>query len=104
MLNDLKILLGIPLEDTTEDDLLNLLIRKSEDKIRQRLYPYNPDKKEIPEQYNYRILDIAVYLYNRRGVEGQISHKEGDISRGYSTPDVPDEMVADIIPFVGVIR
>ena len=104
MLNDLKILLGIPFENSTEDDLLNLLIKKSEEKIRQKLYPYHPNKKEIPEQYNYRILDIAVYLYNRRGVEGQISHKEGDISRGYSSPDVPDEMVADIIPFVGVVR
>ena len=61
-------------------------------------------KNILWKQYNYRILDISVYLYNRRGVEGQTYHKEGDRSRGYRTPDVPDEMVADIIPFVGVIR
>lgn len=103
MLGDLKTLLEIDVEDDSEDKLLELLLEKSKAKILQRLYPFDTTKTHIPDKYQYRILDIAVYLYNRMGVEGQTYHKEGEISRGYKTPDIPPEMLYDIIPYIGVI-
>ena len=99
-LYDLKVLVDA---DDTETPLLETLIRLSERKILRRLYPYDTSKKEVPEKYYDKVIEIAIYLYNKRGAEGQTSHSENGISRSYGSADIPDDMVKDIVPFVGVI-
>lgn len=90
--------------DESENPLLLVLLKHAERKILRRLYPYDKTKTEVPEEYQDRVIDIAVYLYNKRGAEGQTSHSENGISRSYESADIPDSMVEDIVPFVGVIR
>lgn len=72
-------------------------------KICRRAYPFDPTVTEVPEQYKYIQVEIAVYLLNKRGADGETAHSENGISRSYSSGDVPPEMLRDVIPTVSVI-
>lgn len=76
-------------------------------KIARRLYPFGmPDDfctANVPAEYAVNQIDIAVYLLNKRGAEGQISHSENGISRSYGDADVPESMLRGIVPYVGVV-
>ena len=102
-LNQLKILLGKQGDDS-EDDLLLMLLTLSGQKILDRVYPYDDSIKEVPSRYATKQVEIAVYLYNKRGAEGQISHNENGISRTYESADVPESLMKGITPYVGVFE
>ena len=102
-LNQLKILLGKQ-GDNSEDDLLLMLLTLSGQKILERVYPYNDSIKEVPSRYATKQVEIAVYLYNKQGAEGQISHSENGISRAYESADVPESLMKGLTPYVGVFE
>lgn len=101
-LEQLKCLLGI--SGAEEDMLLSTLLVLAAQKILDRAYPYDPEVAEVPQRYAGKQLEIAVYLYNKRGAEGQTSHDENGIRRTYESADVPESLMRGITPFVGVIR
>lgn len=70
----------------------------------QRRYPYKPDAtwEDIPEKYHALTCEIAVYLVNRRGAEGETSHSESGVSRSYESAGIPDTYLRGITPLVGV--
>lgn len=74
-------------------------------KIFRRLYPFGSPEPigsaGVPEEYAVNQIEIAAYLLNKRGAEGQISHSENGISRTYGDSDVPESMLRGITPFVG---
>lgn len=72
-------------------------------KIINRAYPYDPDVTEVPRRYEFLQCEIAAYLLNKRGAEGQISHSENGISRTYGSADVPEDMLSAVTPMVEVI-
>lgn len=102
-LNQLKILLGKQ-GDNSEDDLLLMLLTLSGQKILERVYPYDDSIKEVPSRYATKQVEIALYLYNKRGAEGQISHSENGISRTYESADVPESLMKGLTPYVGVFE
>lgn len=69
--------------------------------VMSRLYPYIEDLSslETPIKYNNHILNIAEYLINKRGAEGQTMHTENGISRVYENGGVPDSFLVDVIPY-----
>lgn len=87
--------------DESEDSLLSLLLGQAENKVLNKRYPfgYAEEQKTVAlEKYSDIVLDIAVYLHNKRGAEGQISHSVNGISRGYEKAGIPDSFVSDIVP------
>ena len=56
---------------------------------------------DVPRRYGYLQCEIANYLLNRRGSEGQLVHTENGINRTYEKADVPESMLSEIIPHVG---
>ncbi len=100
-LEQLKSLLGI--SGTDEDTLLLTLLSISAQKILDRAYPYDPTVTEVPTRYETKQVEIAAYLYNKRGAEGQIVHNENGINRTYESADVPESLMRGITPYVGVI-
>lgn len=100
-LQTLKLLTGAT---DSEDDLLLTLLSLAEGKILERLYPYDHSKETIPTRYVGKQIEIAAYLYNKQGAEGQIAHSENGISRTYESADVPESMLRGIAPFVGGIK
>lgn len=96
----LKAMVG---ESDTEEVLLAYLDIAGS-KIVNRAYPYDPTQTEVPTRYDVLHCEIAAYLLNKRGAEGQTGHSENGISRSYESADVPESLLGAVTPTVGVIR
>ena len=72
-------------------------------KILNRAYPYGTDETEVPKRYEFLQCEIAAYLLNKRGAEGQTGHSENGISRSYESADVPESLLGAVTPMIGVI-
>jgi len=92
--------------DDTDRGILEVYLELAAQKILNRMYPYKDDYEglEVPDRYVGIQLKIANYALNKRGAEGQIQHIENGIHRNYGAADIPDGMVADIVPFCQAIR
>lgn len=91
-------------DEHDDGELLKVYLSIAKYKILDRLYPYNDTKTELPEKYSMLQCEIAAYLYNKRGAEGQTSHDENGIKRTYESADVPESMLKRITPYIGVIK
>ena len=101
LLETLRLLVG---GNTSEDDLLLMYLTDAERAILNHLYPMDEDVAHtLPTRYESRQVEIAAYLYNKRGAEGETSHNENGISRSYENGSIPDSMLSDIIPYGSVI-
>ena len=87
----------------TEDVLLAYLDIAG-GKIMNRAYPYGTEETEVPARYEFLQCEIAAYLLNKRGAEGQTAHSENGISRSYESADVPESLLGAVTPMVGVLR
>lgn len=95
-------------EDLVADERFNGLIPHyldvAKESVVSHLYPYQPDADwtNVPEKYHARTCEIAVYLVNKRGAEGEIQHTENGINRTYETAAIPKGYFAGMVPFVGI--
>ncbi|HIR04231.1 MAG TPA: phage head-tail connector protein [Candidatus Scatovicinus merdipullorum] len=85
------------------DEVLSTYLNFAGSKILAKAYPYQNDVTEIPDQYSYLQVEIAAYMLNKRGAEGQTSHTENGVSRSYENGDVPSSMLKSVVPYCGVI-
>lgn len=97
----LKTILNI--EGSSDDSLLSVYLSLAASKILRKAYPYDSSKTEVPLSYAHLQCEIAVYLYNKRGAEGQSYHSENGINRAYENADIPKSMLASVIPLAEVI-
>ena len=86
----------------TDDNILLTFLDIAGEKILEKCYPYRHDKREVPARYHSTQLEIAVYLLNKRGAEGEKAHSENGITRSYESASVPDSMLKGIVPFASV--
>lgn len=70
MLENLKIMLGIALEDTNMDERLRLILANTTARLKLLLGSVD----DVPEEMEYIILEVATARYNRVGSEGLSSH------------------------------
>ena len=85
------------------EQTMSIYLRIAEEKILSRLYPFEVAERTMPQKYEMLQLEIAAYLMNKRGAEGQLSHSENGISRSYESGDVPESMMKRVIPYCGVV-
>ena len=97
----LRVMLGQPNEGAWADNVLISYLAIAGNKILRRAYPYDDSVTEVPRRYGYLQCEIAAYLLNKRGAEGQTSHSENGISRSYESADVPESMLSEVVPHVG---
>ena len=98
----LQLLKAIVGGSDTEEVLLAYL-NIAGNKIINRAYPYGTYETEVPVRYDFLQCEIAAYLLNKRGAEGQTSHSENGISRSYESADVPESLLGAVTPMCGVI-
>lgn len=90
------------LEDNTEDEgVLLAFLRLAGKKILVKAYPFDPSVKEVPPRYAMLQVEIAAYLMNKRGAEGETYHGENGVNRTYENASVPASMLAGVTPFCG---
>lgn len=82
MLKDLKILLGISENDTSQDSKLNLILSGTRSRLKSLLGGENP-----PEELGYIITEVSVIRFNKIGSEGFSSHSVEGESLSFSDDD-----------------
>ena len=83
--------------------LLEAYLDLAGEKILNRCYPFGQQAgTAVPEKYHSLQLEIACYLINKRGAEGQSSHGENGINRTYESGSVPDSMLKAVTPYLSV--
>ena len=95
------------IDDREEDvGVLSAFLELAGDKVLNRMYPYKEDYTglSVPDRYASIQLKVAAYMLNKRGAEGQIQHIENGVHRNYGSADIPDGMLAEIVPFAQAIR
>ena len=102
-LSMLRVMVGQPNEGDWSDDVLISYLNIAGQKIINRAYPYDDTVVDVPRRYSYLQCDIANYLLNKRGAEGQTAHSENGITRTYQSADVPESMLSEVAPHVGVL-
>lgn len=90
-LNLLKELLESP---PVSDDLLEFYLGKAEQVICDIR-----NSNVVEDKYKYVQVEMAIELFNKRGAEGQDSHSENGINRGWETAEISDALLAKVTPF-----
>ena len=94
--------------DETDQGILEVYLELAKQKILNRMYQFKTDLEyetlEVPAKYEMTQLNIAVYMLNKRGAEGEIQHIENGIHRNYGSSDVPDALLKDVVPYCQAIR
>lgn len=103
-LNMLKSLLNETRGEETEDDVLLTYLAVAGQKVIQKAYPYRTDVETVPDRYATVQVEIACYLLNKRGAEGETYHSENGVNRSYENADVPESMLSRVLPFAGVLK
>lgn len=86
------------------DIVLSTYLKLAGDKVIAKAYPFDKSVVEVPERYESVQLEIASYLINKRGAEGETTHTENGITRVYENADVPSSMLKNVIPMCGTVR
>ena len=103
MTEDEKLTMLQNMTGETDTGILSTYLFLAKDKIMAHAYPYG-GVDELPEKYDGVHLEIAAYLLNKRGAEGETSHSENGVNRSYGDSDIPPALLRRITPMVGVIK
>lgn len=88
--------------DDTSDAIANAYLNAAEKAVINLVYPFGDvSEKTMPEKYEYEQIEIAAYMLNKRGAEGEIAHSEGGTSRTFETGDIPISLRARITAYAG---
>jgi len=86
------------------DTVLSTYLMLAGKKIINKAYPYDSTVTTVPSRYDTLQVEIAAYMLNKRGAEGQLQHTENGVQRTYENADVPASMLKSVTPHVGVIK
>lgn len=91
------------LSGETDRSVLLAYLRLAGEEVLRRAFPFNHDEREVPAKYHSKQIEIALYMLNKRGAEGETAHSENGISRSYESASVPESMLANIVPHASVL-
>ena len=103
MIEMTRVFAGETDEDSLKDEVISTYLTLAGQKIIARAYPYDHSVTEVPARYEILQCEIAAYLLNKRGAEGETSHNELGVNRTYGSADVPIELIGQVVPHIGVI-
>lgn len=89
-------------EDFT-DALLDELLETAKDIIFENRFPYSEYPFDLEPRYKGLQIQIAVELFNKMGVEGQVNHGENGISRSWQSADISQDLLSRITPVAKVV-
>lgn len=97
-IEQMKIMLG---EDglDIDDNVCQTYLDLAKHKILNHRYPYGTNLVDVEPQFEYDLIELAIVLYNQRGVEGQETHNENGVHRKYRKEA---QILASIPKFAGI--
>ena len=82
----------------TDSDVLSTYLTLAKNVVVTRAFPYGTGAEEVPAPYHTVQVEIAAYMLNKRGAEGETSHSENGVSRTYEDGDIPPTLLRRITP------
>ena len=89
--------------DETDISTLDTYLQIAADVILRHCYPFGTEETQPPEEYDVLQVQIAAYLLNKRGAEGETTHSENGINRHYEDGDIPPSLLRRIVPKAGLL-
>lgn len=93
--------------DEEDTDVISAFLSMAEEIAFNKVFPFgNPSdatKQAVMDRYSNVICEIAVYLLNKRGAEGELAHNENSADRTYETGGVPNSIMRKLTPYCGVV-
>ena len=102
-----KAILRIDDTDTSEDALITTYLDMAQQEMLSWRYSHaNPDNvpETVPTEYEITQVQAVINGYTQAGVEGQVLSIENGIHRNYGSADIPNDMLAEIVPYAQAIR
>jgi hypothetical protein len=87
----------------TDENVLSTYLTLAKGVVISKVYPYGTGEEEIPAPYHTVQVEIAAYMLNKRGAEGETAHSENGVSRSYEDGDIPPSLLRRITPMAGVV-
>jgi len=98
MTNSEKQEMLIAMTGESDTDVLATYLTLAEGIVLQRAYPFGDGTEEMPAKYDRTQVEIAAYMIQKRGAEGETAHSENGVVRQYSSSDVPAALLRRIVP------
>ena len=85
-------------------ELASLYVERARAAILARRYPYseNPQSESWDVRYDILSVEIAEFMWAKRGAEGQVTHTENGIIRQWSQDAIPKQLLSQVIPIAVV--
>ena len=74
------------IDDSEDDDLLTAYLTLAENKLLNHIYPFEKPAT-LDKEYDVKVVELAIILYNKRGAEGEDSHNENGVNRKYQSEE-----------------
>lgn len=87
-----------------DDSVLLDCLESAKAAILARRFPFGDWPDELESQYVDLQYRIALDLYNKDGAEGELSHTENGISRGYESSWISEQLLQEVTPIVGSLK
>ena len=87
--------------DTTSDETATAYLLAAEKAVINLAYPFGNGTETMPEKYDYEQIQIALYMLNKRGAEGETLHIEAGTHRSFEVADIPVSLRARITSYAG---
>lgn len=93
----------VSMTEETNAATLSTYLTLAAEAVLQRLYPYKDTSScKVPAKYHGVQVEIAAFMLNKRGAEGEKAHSENGITRSYESGDIPDSLLRRIVSMAGV--
>lgn len=102
MTDEEKLTMLKSMTEETDNDVLSTYLTLAKGVVLSRAYPYS-EEDTVPAKYDTVHVEIAAYMLNKRGAEGETAHSENGVSRSYEDGDIPPTLLRRILPMSGVI-
>lgn len=103
MTDEEKLTMLKSMTEETDNDVLSTYLTLAKGVVLSRAYPYTEEEDKVPAKYDTVHVEIAAYMLNKRGAEGETAHSENGVSRSYEDGDIPPTLLRRILPMAGVI-
>ena len=88
MTNEEKLTMLKSMTEETDNEVLSTYLTLAKGVVLSRAYPYS-EEDTVPAKYDTVHVEIAAYMLNKRGAEGETAHSENGVSRSYEDGDIP---------------
>ena len=82
----------------TEEAVLSTYLTLAKGVVLRKAFPFGDGTETVPAKYDTVQVEIAAYMLNKRGAEGESAHSENGVTRYYEDGDIPPTLLRRILP------